>query len=48
MELCQQLGEKLGLKDGEQVYCHSEQLAVCALSTPEYSSHPGSLSAVTP
>lgn len=25
VELCRQLGEKLGLKDGEQVWLHSEQ-----------------------
>ena len=25
VELCRQLGEKLGLRDGEQVWFHSEQ-----------------------
>lgn len=29
MELCRHLGEKLGLKDGEQVQRHSEQFVFC-------------------
>ncbi len=32
VELCRQLGEKLGLKDGEQVRLHSEQCALCSVS----------------
>lgn len=34
VELCRQLGEKLGLKDGEQVQLHSELFVFCSVSYP--------------
>lgn len=32
VELCRQLGEKLGLRDGEQVQLHNEHFVLCSIS----------------